>query len=195
MFNQEQREIVRNVVWPITKENIDRVTDNTLLYTRKEPNKTWKEDDEDEEDYPDEEEFTRLSLEEYDDLPINDKHIYLDRLAHYFDFDPELKTPSEYRRMTEKEKAAYHEELRWMASPEFETYLKYDDPDNGEDDFDWEEEDFDEEEEEEKEDFDEEEEEEEKEDFDEEEEEEEENEDFDEEEEGDEDPVMELLTE
>ncbi len=129
------------MVWPITNESIAQVTDNTVLYTREESSRSWKYDDEDEEDFLDEEEdFTRLSLEEYDNLAIDEKHIYLDRLSWHLDFDPQLKRPSEYRRMTEQEKEYYHKELRWMASPEFETHLKNEGLDDSGNE--WEEEDF-----------------------------------------------------
>ena len=109
IFNQTQRELVRKVLWPITKESIkERVTDNTLLYTRREPNKSWENDDkhkegEEEEEYFDEEDFEVLSLEEYDNLPINEKHMYLDDLGYHFNFEPELVTPSKYRNKTEKD--------------------------------------------------------------------------------------------
>lgn len=122
-------------MWPITKESIERVTDNTYLYTRKPPNKSWvrNEEDYDEEEYFEEEEdFLRLSLEEYDDLTINEKHMYVDKLGYYFDFDPALVRPSEYESMTEEEREEYDSEMRWMASPEFENYLRFEDLDNDE---------------------------------------------------------------
>ena len=122
VFNQTQREIVRKVVWPITKENIASVTDNTFLYTRKVPHKFWKEDEDDDEEMEedeDDEDFEPLTLEEYDELSIQDKHIYLQNLGYYYGFDPELVKPSEYKRMTTEEKKEYEAEMRWLASPEF----------------------------------------------------------------------------
>ena len=130
IFNQTQRELVRKVLWPITKESIkERVTDNTLLYTRREPNKSWENDDkhkegEEEEEYFDEEDFEVLSLEEYDNLPINEKHMYLDDLGYHFNFEPELVTPSKYRNMTEEDKQFYLDDMRWMASSEFLEYYE-----------------------------------------------------------------------
>lgn len=109
-------------MWPITKESIQQMSDNTYLYTRKIPNKNWVEEDIEEER---EDNFIQLSLEEYDALDINDKHVYLKNLGDYLDFDPNLVKPSQYSRMTQKEKEEYETEMRWMASEEFQVYLKY----------------------------------------------------------------------
>ena len=127
VFNETQREIVWKVVWPITKESIKGVTDNTYLYTRKQPVKNWviNEDDEDED-------FIQLSFEEYDILQMNEKYMYLDGLGEYLDFDPSLAKRSEYNKMTKEEKEEYEIEMRWMASPDFEKYLYYQDLDDDE---------------------------------------------------------------
>ena len=113
---------MRKVVWPITKESIQRVTDNTLLYTRRPPLKTWeieKSSDVEEDGGEQEDEIVLLSLEEYDALSIKDKHIYISDLGYYYDFDPELVKPSEYESMSGEEREEYEFEMRQMAS-EFE---------------------------------------------------------------------------
>ena len=73
-----------------------------------------------------------MSLEEYDVLQMNEKYMYLDGLGEYLDFDPSLAKRSEYNKMTKEEKEEYEIEMRWMASPDFEKYLYYQDLDDDE---------------------------------------------------------------
>ena len=86
MLNQTQQELVRKVLWPITKESIEqRVTDNTLLYTRTNPNKTWMNNDKHQKE--EKVNFNKveaaeddgiMTQEKYETLSMEEKHKYLD---------------------------------------------------------------------------------------------------------------------